>query len=219
MSRLDAMRRASPERTFRRYVAQAGAPKDLAKDTRVKRASASSPSSSSLIRHTYALGMITPQWDKDYFDKHTEEYQTTIVLDNICDRRTNFSTALRDDIDAIDPVLVLFLRRIERLHLTLFGPFLHKWLIISKSFRRVNWTPNSGIVSIKDEEANTVQHLYKHRLTIKYEGTESRRQDITETDIVLAFSVKEESGAYLPSIRKQNFVFAYLPLGDFGFKV
>lgn len=171
------------------------------------------------LDQTRELGMITPQWDEDYFDNHEEEYQTTIVLDHICDQSTNFSTALEKDIDVIDPVLILFLRRIERLHLKLFRSFSLNEPFISKSFHRVNWTPDSGIVSIKDENANKMRHLYKHRLTIKYEGTECRRHDVRETDIVLAFPVEEESGAYLPSIQKQNFAFAYLPLGDFGFKV
>jgi hypothetical protein len=163
--------------------------------------------------------MITPQWDESYFDNHEEEHQTTIILDHICDQSTDFSTALKNDVDAIDPVLILFLRRIERFHLTLFNSFSRYEPVISKSFQRVNWTPDSGIVSIKDENANTMRHLYQHRFTIKYEGTETRRQDITETDIVLAFPVKKESGTYIPSTQKQNFAFAYLPLVDFGFKV
>lgn len=171
------------------------------------------------LDQTRELGMITPQWDKDYFDNHEEEHQTTIVLDRICDKSTNFSTALKKDVDAIDPVLILFLRRIERLHLTLFNSFSDYEPVISKSFQRVNWTPDSGIVSLKDENANTMRHLYKHRFTIDFEGTEARRLGITETDIVLAFPVEKNSGAYIPSTRKQNFVFAYLPLGDFGFKV
>ncbi|KUL87498.1 hypothetical protein ZTR_04598 [Talaromyces verruculosus] len=162
--------------------------------------------------------MITPQWDEDYFDHHEEENQTTIVLEDICDQSTDFSTALKSDVDAIDPVLILFLRRIERFHITLFNYFPLFQPVISKSFRRVNWMPDSGIVSIKDENTNTMRHLYKHRSTINYEGTETRRLGIKETDIVLAFPVKEESDTYIPSIQKQNFAFAYLPLGDFGFK-
>jgi hypothetical protein len=163
--------------------------------------------------------MITPQWDEDYFDDHKEEYQTTIILDRICDQTTDFSTALKKDVDAIDPVLILFLRRIERLRLTLFKSFWGYEQAISKSFRRINWTPDSGIVSLKDEDANTMRHLYKHRFAICFRGTEIRRLGITRTDIVLAFPVEKTLGTYMPSTRKQNFVFAYLPLGDFGFKV
>lgn len=171
------------------------------------------------LDQTRELGIITPQWDENYFDDQEEEYQTTIVLDRICDRTTNFSNALKKDVDTIDPALILFLRRIERLHLKLFSSSSDDEPAISKSFRRVNWTPDSGIVSLKNEDANTVRHLYKHRFAFDFKGTEIRRRGITKSDIVLAFPVTKTSGTYTPLIRKQNFAFAYLPLGNFGFKV
>lgn len=170
------------------------------------------------LDQTRELGMITPQWGEDFFDDHEEKHQTTIVLDRIYDQSIDFSTALEKDVDAIDPVLILFLRRIERFHLTLFKSSSDDEPAISKRFQRVDWTPDSGIVSLKDEDANTMRRLYKHRFTIDFDGTETRRLDITETDIVLAFPVKKKSGTYMPLIRKQNFAFAYLPLGDFEFK-
>lgn len=165
------------------------------------------------------LGMITPQWDKPFFDSHDHNYQTTIVLDHICNRSMDFSTALKDDIAAMDPVLLLFLRNIERLHLTLFDSTSVEKPFISKLFRRVEWTPNSGIVSLKDENSHRMQRFFKHQVTVEFNGTESQRPDIKYTDIVLAFPVEGESPTYMPWIRKDNFVFAYLPLGDFGFKV
>jgi len=171
------------------------------------------------LDQTRELGIITPQWDEDYFDDHEEEHQTTIVLDNICDQSTDFSTALTTDVEAIEPVLLLFLRRIERLDLTLFKSCSDNEPAISKRFQRVDWTSQSGIVSLKDEDANKMHRLYKHRFTTGFDGTENRRLNIEKTDIVLAFPVKKESGTYVPLIRKRNFAFAYLPLGDFGFKV
>jgi hypothetical protein len=139
------------------------------------------------------------------------------VLEGICDRSTDFSTALKGDIDAIDPVLIFFLRRIKRLHLTLYDPLSVDKPAITKRFRRVEWTPSSGIVSLKNEDANSTRNFFKHRLTINFDGTESRRADIKSTDIVLVFPVKGKSST--PFIRKKNPTFAYLPLGDFGFKV
>lgn len=171
------------------------------------------------LDQTRDLGMITPQWDEDFFDDHEKGYQTTIILDRICGKSKTFSTELEKDIDAIDPVLLLFLRRIERLHLTLFKSSTNDEPAISKRFQCIEWTLDSGIVSLKDENTDTMRHLYKHRFSICFNGTEIRRQGITETDIVLAFPVVRKSGKYVPRIRNQNFAFAYLPLGDFGFKV
>jgi hypothetical protein len=165
------------------------------------------------------LGMITPQWDEDFFDGHAEEHQTTIVLDRICDRSRNFSSALQKDIDGIDPALLIFLRRIERLHLTLFLSASDVEPIIRKRFRRVKWTPTSGIVLLKDEDTCTDHHFYKHHLTTKFNGAESRRPNVKETEIVLAFPVIKRSLSYVPLIRKHNFAFAWLPLVDLGFKV
>jgi hypothetical protein len=171
------------------------------------------------LDQTRELGMITPQWDEDFFDDYEQEHQTTIVLDHICDQLKNFSDALREDIDAIVPELMLFMRRIEQLHLKLFKSSSDDEPVISKLFHRVGWTPDSGIVSIKEVNANTMCRLYKHRTTIDFKGIEPRRPGITKTPLVLAFPVKKEWGKHKPYIREQNLAFAYLPLGDFKFKV
>jgi hypothetical protein len=138
-----------------------------------KRAHIRSPPYYFQLDQTRDLGMITPQWDEDFFDEYEKEYQTTIVLDRPCDRSTDFSTALEKDVDAIDPVFILFLRRIERLHLTLFKSYLDHEPAISKCFQRVEWTPDSGIMSLKDEDANTLRHLCNPRFTIHFDGTEN----------------------------------------------
>lgn len=170
------------------------------------------------LDQTRELGMITPQWDEDFFQAHEEEHQTTIVLDHIRDSSMDFSIALREDIDAIDPILILFLRRIERLHLRLIAG---DSTDISKRFRRLDWTPHSGIVSLRDEDAKTTSRVYKHPFTVGFGGIEARRPNIRNTEIVLAFPLKAEGGPrkFVPWIRKYNYAFAYLPLGDFGFKV
>ncbi|KID97303.1 ATPase-like, ATP-binding domain protein, partial [Metarhizium majus ARSEF 297] len=183
-----------------------------------KRAHIRSPPYYFQLDQTRELGMITPQWDQGFFDRHQENHQTTIILDRICDPTTDFSTALQNDVEAIDPGLLLFLRQIERIHLRLFTSSSDGVPAISKRFHRVNWTPNSGFVSLKDEDADTRRNLYKHLFTIDCDGTETQRRGITNTDIVLAFPVKNKSGKYVPLIQKTNFVFAYLPLGNFGFR-
>jgi hypothetical protein len=165
------------------------------------------------------LGMITPQWDEDFFDDDEEEYQTTIVLDQICNESRSFSAALEEDVDAIDPILILFLRRIERLHLTLFRSSSDVQPAIQQRFRRVDWKLDSGIVSLEDEDTNTLRRFYKQKFTTHFKEIEPRRPDVIETDIVLVFPVQKKGGMYTPLIRKKNFAFAWLPLMDLGFKV
>lgn len=172
------------------------------------------------LDQTRELGMITPHWDKHFFDTYVPStYQTRIVLDRVCDSSTNFSTALQADVDAIDPILILFLRRIERLSLSLRTSTDLIQPIISKCFKRVNWTANSGIVGLIDENANTIRWLYKQQVPIIFSGLETRRPNITNTEIVLAFPVVEQAGTYSAQTNCRNLAFAYLPIGDFGFKV
>jgi hypothetical protein len=165
------------------------------------------------------LGMITPQWDEDFFDDHAEEHQTTIILDHICNGSKDFSGSLQEDVDGIDPVLLIFLRSIERLHLTLFLPASDVKPVIRKRFRRVNFPAISGIVSLEDEDKNTLHHFYKQKFTTQFNGTEPRRPNVTETDVVLAFPVTKGSSHHSPLIRKSNLAYAWLPLVDTGFKV
>jgi hypothetical protein len=165
------------------------------------------------------LGMITPQWDSGFSFGDCGDYQTTIVMDHICDDSKTFSKALEKDIRAIDPVLILFLRRIDRLYLALYTSSLNKQPSVSKRFRRVEHALESGFVSLEDEDARTTRHFYKLRFSTKFEGMEPKRPQVTETDILLAFPVKKTSDTYVPLLGRQNSVFAYLPLGDFGFKV
>jgi hypothetical protein len=165
------------------------------------------------------LGMVTPQWDELFFDDHKVEYQTTIVLDHICDESRNFSNALEKDLGEIDPALILFLRRIQRIHLTLFDSSCSGKPVIKKRFRRDGWTPGSGVVSLIDEDTRTMYHFYKHPITIDFDGTEPRREYQKNTEVILAFPVNTVFSKYAPLIRKKNLVFAYLPIGDLGFKV
>ncbi|KAF2008954.1 putative heterokaryon incompatibility protein [Aaosphaeria arxii CBS 175.79] len=163
--------------------------------------------------------MITPQWDETFFNRFEDAYQTTIVLDNVSNPATNFSTVLERDVKAIDPTLILFLRRIRRLHLTVVdsNPFYHS--VISKRFRRVDQTIAPGIIELIDEDTDSKLSLFKYSATAAFNGTEPRRPNVSRTDIVLAFPVAQQKPlTYTPLIREQNLVFAYLPLGNFGFK-
>jgi hypothetical protein len=67
-------------------------------------------------------------------------------------------------------------------------------------------------VLLKDEDTKSLHHFYKQQFTTTFKGAESRRPNVIETDVVLAFPAMKRSGWYIPLIRKQNFAFAWLPL-------
>ena len=164
------------------------------------------------------LGMITPLWDDEYFAIHSQEHQTTIILDRICDTSTDFATALKHDIETIHPTVILFLRRLERLHITLSPSPSQNGAIISKRFRRYTNNALSGIMTLENEDSGAQEHFYKLQYTSSFNGTEKRRPNLSQTDIVLAFPVELVSNMWVPK-PTQLHTYAYLPLGNFGFKV
>ena len=165
------------------------------------------------------LGMITPQWDQAYFNDHPQEHQTTIILDRICDNSTNFSRALQNDIESINPAIILFLRRIECLHITLYqSSSRHAEATVSNRFRREGRSTNSGITSLINEDSGSTLNFYKFRYSATFNGIEPRRPTVSQTEIVLAFPINSERDSWVPR-NEQHYTFAYLPLGNFGFKV
>lgn len=164
------------------------------------------------------LGIITPLWDDEYFATHLQEHQTTIMLDRICDASTDFATALKLDIEIIHPTVILFLRRLERLQITLSPSPSENGVRISKRFRRYTCNALSGIMTVEDEDSGTQEHFYKQEYTSPFNGIEERRPNLFQTDIILAFPVGLVSDMWVPKPTQLQ-TYAYLPLGNFGFKV
>lgn len=166
------------------------------------------------------LGMITPQWDEEYFAAHSQEYQTTIILDRIRDASTDFAAALKLDIEAIHPMVILFLRRIKRLQMTLYqSASLQNGPSMSRRFcRSTNDALYPGITILENEDSGTKDYFYKLQYTSIFNGTEERRPNLSQTDIVLAFPVELISNTWTPKPTRLH-TYAYLPLGKFGFKV
>jgi hypothetical protein len=163
------------------------------------------------------LGMTTPQWDEDFFQNYEQAMQTTIVLDQINSQSSSFATVLQQDLDAIDPLLLLSLLRIDRLHIT----SVDGERSFSKCLHYLDRTVHHGIVSIKDEDSGSVHSFYKTSYTHPFVGTEYRRPHETRTDIELAFPVEmgENSGGYFPLPMETCSAAYYLPMGDYGYKV
>jgi hypothetical protein len=171
------------------------------------------------------LGMITPQWDTAFFARHPQKQQTTIILDRISDEYEdeNFASALENDLELLDPTVLLFLRKIDRLHLTLTHfTSLQALPAVSKRYLRHKEDKLcEGIMSLCNENLNLKTYFYKfEKLTSfkKFKGRERRRPGMSETNIVLAFPVEHDSGIWKPDPKDLQ-TFAYLPLGYFNFWV
>jgi hypothetical protein len=165
------------------------------------------------------LGMITPQWDEAFFEDHRQKHQTTIILDRICDESRDFATALETDLESLHPMVLLFLRQIKQLHLTLShsrSPYLHP--TIKKHFQCFNDALRPRITSLQDKDSGIVEHFYTIKSTVEFRGQERKRPDVTRTEIVLAFPVKRFNDIWTAN-PKDLPTFAYLPLGNFNFRV
>jgi hypothetical protein len=171
-----------------------------------------------------SLGMITPEWDEAYFADHSDMYQTTIILDHICDpsKNFNFSATLKKDIDEIHPIVILFLRRIKRLHVTRYESSFWELTVkaVSKCFQRYDDTSIPNISCLKDEDSGFIDYFYKFDYHSVFLGTEPRRPE-SSTKIELAFPIKRASSWPKPWVPNPRILptFAYLPLGKFGFEV
>ncbi|KZV63260.1 hypothetical protein PENSPDRAFT_691796 [Peniophora sp. CONT] len=161
------------------------------------------------------LGMIVPSWDPD---APAVEGETTFTLDISGDT----SASLAADLLKINPSLLLFMRRLRALHIDIetdSPPFSFS----AKFSCNVEETHETGFsrVRIKREEVKAgQQRLFRSRYLILSESLsmadiqEPKRIGIDTSQLTLAFPIKKDGS---PDISPQN-VFAYLPLGSFGFK-
>lgn len=91
--------------------------------------------------------------------------------------------------------------------------------IVSRRFRRyTNDALFPRITTLENEDTGIKEHFYKVQYTSNFNGTEERRPNLSQTDIVLAFPVELVSNTWTPR-PEQLLTYAYLPLGEFGFQV
>jgi hypothetical protein len=167
------------------------------------------------------LGMITPIWDRELFIPQILDnslLQTTIVLSSPATEDESFDETLWDDVECLSPTLLLFLNKLEMLEISIANP--RRSLTSSFSMS----AEDDGLVTLRELRIQSRHKSLKHwtYFTFAFEFSdlprERRRPDTTSTKITLAFPVVPKSAIWRPEIKNQS-VFAYLPLGKFGFKV
>ncbi len=145
--------------------------------------------------------IIIPHWVDDVPDFIDSE-QTNIVLplkNEVKEELTEFTK--------IDPCILLFLRKL-------------KYIEIEDKIRNITRTIErydiDGKIKIVHSDGENYWKIIKSEiLTIPLQIKEEKRKDITETQIILAFPLKQDGGA--DTSNEQN-VFAFLPVRSYGFR-
>ncbi|KAF2145105.1 uncharacterized protein K452DRAFT_343652 [Aplosporella prunicola CBS 121167] len=148
------------------------------------------------------LGMATPIWES--FPHPTKPGYTHFCL-QLCDETD--VDGIREELLALQPSLLLFLRRLRQL--TVNVPSLGKKLTLTSSEAR-----NSSFYERSlSRDRTTIRYLVQEHV-VDDMPLEERRPGISNTKILLAFPMSE---ANEPLLEEQE-VFAFLPIRSYGFK-
>ena len=152
------------------------------------------------------LGMIAPILDRLPGEKRAG--WTTFYLQL---SPTYNARELVEELKSLDARLLMFLQRLKRIDVTIVEARDSIW---STSLKRSE-QKFDGLEGLKlSQDANSINYVVM-RHKIKGLQGEAKRAGISESDAMLAFPLDE---AKQPLTRQQH-VFAYLPIRDYGFKV
>jgi len=154
------------------------------------------------------LTMLIPEWIEHAPD-FVDPTQTNIILILNDESKAKASRYLDD----VHPNLLLFLQKLKIIEIE------DKTRGIYKRFERFE---KDNMVEIKIEErvgelnkASVLRwFVIKKLLTVPSEISEDKRRDVKETEITLAFPLKEDGS---PDASKEQYVFAFLPVRRYGF--
>ncbi|MGC8886386.1 MAG: sacsin N-terminal ATP-binding-like domain-containing protein [Verrucomicrobiia bacterium] len=145
------------------------------------------------------LGYVVPQWVDDVPD-YIDKKSTNILLPIIEKAKSNFTK-----FSIIEPTLILFLRKLKIIQIHCNGS--------TNNIVRID--NEDGKVEIEHPKGKEYWKLVKQNLNVPTNIQEEKRKGVEETELILAFPLKQDGSADTISI--QN-VFAYLPIRTYGFK-
>ena len=150
------------------------------------------------------LGYIVPYWLPTIPDG-IDPQVTTIILPLREDARDQL-----DLFETIDPTLILFLRKLQRIEIV---------DNTRDTFKTVTKSEDSGLVTLECQGQSQCWRIIRLTLNVPLEVAEQdiRRQGVSNTEVVLAFPVSEMG--HPTSIRKEptSDIFAFLPVKKCGF--
>ena len=145
--------------------------------------------------------IIIPNWVDDV-PNFIDLAQTNILLHLKDKEESEISHDIRD----IDPSLLLFLRKLKVIEIE------DK---IQDRYEKIKRYDHNGKVEIVHGEGKDYWRVIKKKLEIPDHIEEVKREDIHETEIILAFPLEEDETA---NTSNKQWVFAFLPIREYGFK-
>jgi len=145
--------------------------------------------------------MIIPEWI-DGIPDFVDPTQTNIVLYLKPEIRNEISRYIEE----IHPSLLLFLKKLKVIEVEEKD---------KNKVKRMELHEKDGIVEVIYNGRKSHWKVIKKLFEVPQDIDEERRRDVSETEIILAFPLKED---YSPDTSNEQFVFAYLPVREYGFK-
>jgi len=145
--------------------------------------------------------MILPEWINEVPD-FIDSKQTNIVLYLKPEIRNEISKYIEE----IHPSLLLFLKKLKVIEVEEED---------GNKIKKIKLHEKDGIVEIVYEECETYWKVIKKLFKVPQDIDEERRRGVTETEIILAFPLKED---YSANTSEEQYVFAFLPIRKYGFK-
>ena len=145
--------------------------------------------------------MIIPEWINEIPD-FVDPTQTNIVLYLKPEIRNEISKYIEE----IHPSLLLFLRKLKVIEVEEKD---------ENKVKRMELHERDGIVEVIYNGRKSYWKVIKKLFEVPQDIDEERRRDVSETEIILAFPLKED---FSPDTPNEQFVFAYLPVRNYGFK-
>ena len=145
--------------------------------------------------------MIIPEWIDEIPD-FVDPNQTNIVLYLKPEIRNEISRYFEE----LHPSLLLFLRKLKVIEVEERD---------KNKIRKMELQEKNGIVEIVYDDRKSCWKVVKKLFNVPQNINEERRKGVNKTEIILAFPLKED---YSPDTSNEQFVFAFLPVRNYGFK-
>lgn len=152
------------------------------------------------------LGMIAPILDKFPGTKRAKWTSFYLQL-----ARDYNAQELIADLQSLDARLLIFLRRLRTIVVTIIGP--NDQMSTKTLKRKEGHIEGKEAIHLSQDDTQMNYIIIRHRASNL--PLEQKREGVSESEVLLAFSVDENN---VPKLDPQQ-VFAFLPIRDYGFKV